>query len=56
MNPAPRIGTLPPKLCYLEEYELFLNNARLQIGASLSYLFVSASEFLGIFAIAEVPQ
>ena len=28
---------------------------QLQIGASLSYLFVSASEFLAIFAIAEVP-
>src|SRR5262245_31141377 len=29
---------------------------QLQIGASLSYLFVSASEFLSVFVIAEVPD
>jgi hypothetical protein len=37
----------------LEEYELALTNSQLRIGASLSYLVVSASGFLGIFAIAE---
>jgi hypothetical protein len=36
-------------------YELSLTNSQLQVGASLSYLFVSASEFLSILTLAEIP-